>query len=258
MIKDVCVYGGWGRMGSFHVKRLEEEHPELNVSVVDMAGGIHEPVSHIDAAIIATPSETHYEIAAELIQAGKHVLVEKPVALSYKEAQTLYRLAQEYDVVFMAGHTERFNPVFRRALTNLYGRSDIAYRRWCVNPGTDIIFDTMIHDLELALYLNNVTDTTDLKIEIEAITKNGIALAISAIGEFIVSYGTNISVREIIDIQNEKVINLLDVDKAPHDPLFYEHNHFLKLCERGGATDHAKYAVAAVGLAENIKKALNG
>jgi 6-phosphogluconate dehydrogenase (decarboxylating) len=108
----ICVIGGKGRMGGFHVKRLREEHPKVKVHICDINDDWADSVAYI----IATPSDTHYEIAKELIQAGKHVLVEKPVALHYHEAQILYRLAQEHDVVFMAGHTERFNPAFRKAL----------------------------------------------------------------------------------------------------------------------------------------------
>ena len=77
--------------------------------------------SDIDAVIIATPIETHFAIAREALRAGKHVLVEKPLALSVAEAATLIGLARVMGTTLMSGHTFLYNPAvveLRRIVTS--------------------------------------------------------------------------------------------------------------------------------------------
>jgi len=64
----------------------------------------------LDAVIIATPIETHYELAREAILAGKHVLIEKPLAASVGDAVDLIRLAHANQRTLMTGHTFLYNP----------------------------------------------------------------------------------------------------------------------------------------------------
>src|SRR6516225_7480488 len=67
----------------------------------------------IDALMISTtPEPTHYPIAKESLDAGKHVLLEKPIALELREADELIRLARSKDLVFTIGYSQRFNPKF--------------------------------------------------------------------------------------------------------------------------------------------------
>ncbi len=65
----------------------------------------------IDAATICTPTVTHYEIGAFLLERGKHLLVEKPVAHTPADARALSELAASRSCVLQVGHIERFNPV---------------------------------------------------------------------------------------------------------------------------------------------------
>jgi predicted dehydrogenase len=64
----------------------------------------------VDAVIIATPIATHFDLAQRALLAGKHVLVEKPLACDVDEAQELRRLARERDLVIMPGHTFLYSP----------------------------------------------------------------------------------------------------------------------------------------------------
>jgi len=67
----------------------------------------------IDAVMISTtPEPTHYPIAKESLEAGKHVLLEKPIALELREADELIALARSKDLVFTIGYSQRFNPKF--------------------------------------------------------------------------------------------------------------------------------------------------
>ena len=73
---------------------------------------LNEP--EIDAVVIATPPQTHYQLAKEALARGKHVLVEKPLTLSSAEAETLIAVATKKHLVLMVGHTFEYNPAVRK------------------------------------------------------------------------------------------------------------------------------------------------
>lgn len=66
------------------------------------------------AVVIATPAHTHFDVAMHAIAAGKHVFVEKPIALSVEEGQEMARAARAAGLVLMVGHILQYHPVFRR------------------------------------------------------------------------------------------------------------------------------------------------
>jgi len=110
----------------------------------------------IDAAIIATPTSQHAEIAAALIRRGVHVLIEKPVVKTEEDAKVLAALAADFpQVVVQVGHIERFNPGVMAA-QSIFDRPwyMVAERLGPFKPRSldvDVIDDLMIHDLDLAL-----------------------------------------------------------------------------------------------------------
>ena len=67
-----------------------------------------------DAAVIATPTATHHDVALELIAMGKHLLVEKPIASTYAEGREVLAAAHAKNVKLAVGHVERFNPAVRK------------------------------------------------------------------------------------------------------------------------------------------------
>ncbi|MBS0642737.1 MAG: Gfo/Idh/MocA family oxidoreductase [Acetobacteraceae bacterium] len=110
-----------------------------------------------DAVIIASPADTHHALAAAALRAGKHVLVEKPMAATLAEAEELGALAQTNGLVLQVGHLERYSAAFRalegKVVNPLYIE---ATRIAPFKPrGTDVsvILDLMIHDLDLVLAL---------------------------------------------------------------------------------------------------------
>jgi predicted dehydrogenase len=68
----------------------------------------------IEGVIIALPTHLHLECAREAAEAGKHILLEKPMARNTEEAKEIFHLAQKNNVKLMVGYTLRFNPIFRR------------------------------------------------------------------------------------------------------------------------------------------------
>lgn len=65
---------------------------------------------NINAVIVSTPAETHFEIAKKLLISGKNILVEKPITLNSDEAKILDEIAKERDLILMVGHLLLFHP----------------------------------------------------------------------------------------------------------------------------------------------------
>jgi predicted dehydrogenase len=118
------------------------------VSVEEMAG-------FVDAVSVATPTETHFEVARVFLEKGRHVLVEKPITDNVAAAEKLVALARKRKCVLQVGHVERFNPVMRYLNEMLAEARFIEVHRLSPYPGrsTDIgvVLDLMIHDLDVVL-----------------------------------------------------------------------------------------------------------
>jgi predicted dehydrogenase len=112
-----------------------------------------------DALIVAAPARAHYDLASQALKAGKHVLVEKPIAATLAQADELAALARDRGLVLQVGHLERFSAAYQA----MAGRIDAplyieATRIAPFKPrGTDVsvILDLMIHDLDLVLALTD-------------------------------------------------------------------------------------------------------
>jgi predicted dehydrogenase len=121
------------------------------------AESLEDFAARVDAATIATPTPTHFDIAKFLLERGKHVLIEKPITDNTAQAQELSVLAHRAGCVLQVGHIERFNPAFG-ALESLLTRPKfIEAHRLSPYPqrSTEIgvVLDLMIHDLEIILHL---------------------------------------------------------------------------------------------------------
>jgi predicted dehydrogenase len=124
---------------------------------VKAAASLEEFAEQVDAASIATPTSTHFEIGRELLARGKHLLVEKPIADNTSHASELAELAASRGLVLQVGHVERFNPVLSALEKRLTNPRFIEAHRLSPYPNrsTDIgvVLDLMIHDLEIILHL---------------------------------------------------------------------------------------------------------
>lgn len=119
--------------------------------------GFEELLDIVDAMVIAAPAEAHYELAGKALRAGKHVLVEKPIAATLQQADELAALATERKLVLQVGHLERFSAAYQAMAGKIGAPLYIEATR--IAPykprGTDVsvILDLMIHDLDLVLAL---------------------------------------------------------------------------------------------------------
>ncbi|MFL5255723.1 MAG: Gfo/Idh/MocA family protein [Rhodopila sp.] len=163
---------GAGHFGRYHALKVAASPRTILTGIADLdveraktlgweAGAPHMPFEALlaasDALVIASPADTHHTLAAAALRAGKHVLVEKPIAATLAEAEELGELAQGHGRVLQVGHLERFSAAFQamegKVVNPLYVE---ATRIAPFKPrGTDVsvILDLMIHDLDLVLAL---------------------------------------------------------------------------------------------------------
>ncbi len=175
---------GAGRMGRLHA-RVYSQLPNINLAgIVDVDSSQAVPLAQeyqtkvlptlqdlaaqVQAVSIATPTETHLQIAEPFLKLGIPVLIEKPLAPSAVHAQQLLDLAKQHDTFIQVGHTERFNPAvialdrydFAPRFIEAVRVSPFPFRSMDIGA----VFDLMIHDIDLILHL-----TKALPITIEAV-----------------------------------------------------------------------------------------
>jgi predicted dehydrogenase len=164
---------GVGHMGTSHARVYSELETCSLSAVYDRDRAVAERVARkyrtyaahsleefarlVDAATICTPTVTHYEIGAFLLEHGKHLLIEKPVSETPAQARELSALAASRSCVLQVGHVERFNPVLAALEGKLNNPRFLEVTRLSPYPhrSTDIgvVLDLMIHDIEIILHI---------------------------------------------------------------------------------------------------------
>jgi len=184
---------GVGYMGKFHAEKLAASANAELVAVADadtarakeIAGTLgcayeadyRSLLPKIEAACVAVPTDRHHDVVRACLEAGVHVLVEKPLSRTLDEADALLVLARAKGLVLQVGHLQRFNPAFQ-ALAAQGGRPlfiDIERLAPFKARGTDVdvVLDLMIHDLDLVLAL--------AKAPIEQVSASGFRVLTEAI-----------------------------------------------------------------------------
>ncbi len=114
-------------------------------------------IGRVDAVSIATPTETHCEIACAFLEAGIHTLVEKPIATSLVEADKMITAARASGAKLMVGQLERFNPAMVALRPHVTGPLYFEIHRVSPFPNrsldVDVVLDVMIHDLDAVQWL---------------------------------------------------------------------------------------------------------
>jgi predicted dehydrogenase len=128
---------------------------------------LEDVLSYIDAVIIATPPRSHAEVALRCLEQGKHVLIEKPMAMSQLEAHSLINAARRSNATLMVGHTFEYDPAIselkRRMILGELGHiSHIHSAR--LNLGRhqrdiNVVWDLVAHDISIMNYLLNSIPT---------------------------------------------------------------------------------------------------
>jgi predicted dehydrogenase len=166
---------GIGHMGKYHV-RCYNDIPWVKLeAIVDIDEttlakvaeeynvmpytGYYEIYDKVDAVSIAVPTELHYDIAREFLEAGIHVLVEKPMTQDIEQAKILIDIAKKNNLVFQVGHVERFNAAIQELKNIIHQPLFVESRR--LGPyidrinDTGVVLDLLIHDIDIVLSLVN-------------------------------------------------------------------------------------------------------
>jgi predicted dehydrogenase len=163
---------GTGHLGRHHARNLAALSGVELVAVCDPSeergraaaelagtGWVRSPdelPGDLDAVSIAAPTPLHFELASRYLRDGVHCLVEKPMTATSKEARRLCGIAAESGALLQVGHIERFNPVLDEL--DPAAVSPRLIEAWRLAPysgrsiDTSVVFDLMIHDLDLALW----------------------------------------------------------------------------------------------------------
>ena len=164
---------GTGHMGQYHVLVFAELWDVDLVAVVDADGeraaAVAKPydtraftdhrelIGQVDVASVAVPTDVHFRVARDLLEAGISVLVEKPITPTLEEAHELYEIARRHGAVLHVGHVERFNGAVQELKKIVEQPILIESRRLGpflprVQKDT-VVMDLMIHDIDIVLTL---------------------------------------------------------------------------------------------------------
>jgi len=160
---------GVGQQGERHARKLAALESSRLVAVVDIdperarsvgaelgvatTTNYRDLIGEVSAVVVATPTSTHFDIARDMLDAGVHVLVEKPITTGMEHARELVEMADARQLVLQVGHLERFNPVVL-ALAEHVSRPQFieSIRVAPFQPralDVSVVLDLMIHDIDL-------------------------------------------------------------------------------------------------------------
>ena len=164
---------GAGYFGRFHANHYTKNPDAKLVAVVDADGtrakqvadefGAEAVTDHrqildkVDAVSIAVPTPLHFDVARELIEAGLHVLIEKPITDTVESANTLTKLAEDRGTILQVGHIERYSAAYRVISEKI--DQPLYLESYRIAPWkargieVDVILDLMIHDIDMIIGL---------------------------------------------------------------------------------------------------------
>jgi predicted dehydrogenase len=166
---------GVGNMGQHHTRVLGllKDVELVGISDVNVERGIDtaakyrvkffenylDLLPYVDAICLAVPTRLHYKVGMDCLQAGIHTLIEKPIAATISEAESLVNAAAEHNCILQVGHIERFNPAFQELSKVLKTEEILALDAHRMSPysqranDVSVVLDLMIHDIDLLLEL---------------------------------------------------------------------------------------------------------
>jgi predicted dehydrogenase len=128
---------------------------------VRAASAIEDVLDEVDGIVIATPPTSHAKLALRAMEAGKHVLVEKPLTVLAEEAELLIEASTEYGVALMVGHTFEYNAAVRHLrdliasgeMGRLYYLDSARLNLGMYRSDVNVMWDLAPHDVSIANYL---------------------------------------------------------------------------------------------------------
>jgi predicted dehydrogenase len=150
MLKDVELVG----ISDINIERGLDTASKYRVKFFE---NYQDLLPFVDAVCIAVPTKLHHQVGLDCLTAGVHILIEKPIAASIAEAESLVNAAAEFNCILQVGHIERFNPAFLELSKVLKTEEILALEAHRMSPYSNrandvsVVLDLMIHDIDLLL-----------------------------------------------------------------------------------------------------------
>ncbi|HUR81558.1 MAG TPA: Gfo/Idh/MocA family oxidoreductase [Thermoanaerobaculia bacterium] len=247
-------------------------------------------IEDVECAVIATPTTSHHEVAKQFLEAGRDVLIEKPMTATSEEARELIALARAKQRIIQIGHVERYNPAIT-AVAEIVSSSRYfeAERLGVFVPRSldvDVLLDLMIHDLNLVQsllrqkvvdiravgvpVLTDKVDITNVRLELEnGAVANLTASRVSAErvrkqrffgGDFYISVDTKeqeVKGYRLLEENGQRVLRPLELRVEKKEPLRAENEAFLQCVrDRTRPIVSGEDGMAAVELAVRVREAI--
>ena len=217
------------------IARLKKGHRLVwSLRYIDYNYALEDP--NIDAVIIATPSETHCQIAIDALKAGKHVLVEKPMAMNTEDAENMRLMAEVNDRVLMVGHILNYHPAITRLKQFIWDGEigDVQYiysnrlNIGRIRRNENVIQSFAPHDISVILSILN-TMPSNVRVESGEFLSKGIPDITLMHLDFPDNIKAHIFVSWLHPVKEQKLVIIGDKGMVVFDPLsdkalkVYEH-----------------------------------
>ncbi|MFB0904750.1 MAG: Gfo/Idh/MocA family oxidoreductase [Nonlabens sp.] len=179
---------GAGHLGKIHLKLLQQSKRYDLIGFYDASAeiaaqieadlgytyysDIDELIAACDVIDVVTPTSYHHASGIKVLEAGKHLFIEKPITVTVEEAEELISLSRKHNVKGQVGQVERFNPAFRSVADRFDNPMFIETHRLAeFNPrGTDVsvVLDLMIHDIDAILSV--------VKSKVKSVSASGVSV----------------------------------------------------------------------------------
>ncbi len=277
-----------------NLKKVTEQYPGVNITK-----DFHDIINNkaITGVVVVTPSHTHYKMVKAMLEAGKHVYVEKPISTVAQEAKDLTELANDKGLVLMVGHLLLYHPAVNRlkmlieegALGDIvYAQSDRLNVNYFKNDRS-VMWDLAPHDVSMISYVTgkdpvrviSAIGCSSDRNEIMDITHIGIEFEDGVIGHISDSWitprkhvtllvrGTRATAilddtlpeHKLVIFDNFKAGNTqnIELDYLEIEPLKLECQHFISCCEKGKkARSDGENGYTVVSILEEAEKIMLG
>ena len=277
-----------------NLKKVTEQYPGVNITK-----DFHDIINNkaITGVVVVTPSHTHYKMVKAMLEAGKHVYVEKPISTVAQEAKDLTELANDKGLVLMVGHLLLYHPAVNRlkmlieegALGDIvYAQSDRLNVNYFKNDRS-VMWDLAPHDVSMISYVTgkdpvrviSAIGCSSDRNEIMDITHIGIEFEDGVIGHISDSWitprkhvtllvrGTRATAilddtlpeHKLVIFDNFKAGNTqnIELDYLEIEPLKLECQHFISCCEKGKkARSDGENGYTVVSILEKAEKIMLG
>ena len=277
-----------------NLKKVTEQYPGVNITK-----DFHDIINNkaITGVVVVTPSHTHYKMVKAMLEAGKHVYVEKPISTVAQEAKDLTELANDKGLVLMVGHLLLYHPAVNRlkmlieegALGDIvYAQSDRLNVNYFKNDRS-VMWDLAPHDVSMISYVTgkdpvrviSAIGCSSDRNEIMDITHIGIEFEDGVIGHISDSWitprkhvtllvrGTKATAilddtlpeHKLVIFDNFKAGNTqnIELDYLEIEPLKLECQHFISCCEKGKkARSDGENGYTVVSILEKAEKIMLG